>query len=407
MTVSLKTFVASFEKSAYAALTKDAQDEERKKIRPTDSCVKISTNKDSVLFESSSQKMSVFHSMDKDENMTVDEDGSFCVEASGYLSILNSIPKDYSLKISYEVDKNYGKDSFAGIVQPNGKIITIGSGNKTEKRKGKSDTYPIDDFPKIDYSGDKVLFSIKAKTLRECVDKVIFATDSTDLSGLLDRVAIYVFEKKLYFAGTDGKRCAIYSPDKDVEVNCDDQKILIDGELLKTSCKVFEGDDKILFYDCKKGEHVILSSGKTLVKVCIASEEVKQQFPNVMGILKLVCPTTIVANKSDLLSSIDFLSKFNAEKSIFHINEGKSQIKVEAARRGEDPENALVDCETVATALSKPVAMSNGFVIDGCKKIKGDMVKLGFSKDEKKIKMESTNDTNFVYLMQVMTANWL
>jgi DNA polymerase III sliding clamp (beta) subunit (PCNA family) len=409
MTVPLKTFATLVEKSASGALTKDSQDEERKKIRPTDSCVKISSNKDSIVFESSSPKISILCSIPKDENTITEQEGSFCVEASSYLKVLNTLSNKYSIQISYEENENYGKDSFAGVVQPNGKITTIAIDNKSEKRKGKNDTFPVSEFVQVDYNYNKVVLSLPAKTFKEAVDQVIFAIDPTDLSNILDKIAIVVSGKKVYLAGTDGKRCAIFfigENEKDVQINSDEQKFLIDGNLLKTSCKSFEDDEKIEIIDCENNEHIIIASERLKIKLCIASEEIKQQFPNFINILSLALPTNIVANKADLLEAVEFLSLYNAEKSIFHINAGKSEIKVDAARRGTDPETAIVGCEQIESSLINPVAMSNGFIKDGCKKISGNNIKISFSKDEKKIKMSSIDkDNNFIYLMQSMTPN--
>lgn len=409
ITVPLKTLVDIMEKSAVGALTKESQDEERKKIRPTDSCVRISTGKgNSIVFESSSPKVSVLCSIPKSDDVTVEKEGSCCVEASSYLKVLKSLSGKYSMQITYEENENYGKDSFAGVVQPNGKITSIAIENKNQKRKGKDDTFPVKEFSEVDYSHNKVLFSVNAKMLKDSIDKVIFAIDPTDLSDLLDRVAIVVSNKTVYFAGTDGKRCAIFSlqnNDKDIEVKCEEQKILIDGELLKTSCKSFEDGDKIDVIDCEDKEHIVLASEKIKIRLCIASEEIKQLFPNFLNILRIECPTTIMANKEDLEEAIGFLSLYNVDKSIFHVDDGKSEIKVDAARRGSDPETALVSCEKIGKSLNNPVAMSNKFIIDGCKKINADKIKISFSADEKKIKMQSPTDANFVYLMQSMTAN--
>ena len=88
MTIPWKKLLESVEKSSIGALTKESQDEDRKKIRPTDACLKISTNKNSVVFESSSQEASVFYSIPVGEDMVVELDGSFCVEASQYLKML-------------------------------------------------------------------------------------------------------------------------------------------------------------------------------------------------------------------------------------------------------------------------------------------------------------------------------
>lgn len=413
--VPLNKLIDAVEKSSLAALTKDAQDEERKKVKPTDSCIKISANKDNIIFESSSPKVAALHSMPKDESIVVEQEDTCCVEAKTYLKMLKTLPKDCSVQLSYEVNKDYDKDAFAGIIQSNGILTTVAMINNTEKARGKDDTYPVDGFTQVDYSHKKVLFSIQAKTLKEALDHVLFATDPKDLSDLLDKAAIVVSGNKIHFAGTDGKRCAIYSvvaDEKDAAIKSNDQKILIDGKLLKNSCKSFDDDEVIDVIDCEDGEYVVLSADNIKIRLRIASDEVKQQFPNFINILGIVFPKSIVLNESDLVKAIKFLSQYNPDKSIFHVKKGKSEIKVEAARRGTEPDSTIVECEPIATSLDNPVAMCNQFVLEGCKKMcgkkKGSKIKdckiqISFSKDEKKIRMQAVGDSTFVYLMQSMT----
>ena len=406
MTIPLKKLLESVEKSSIGALTKESQDEDRKKIRPTDACLKISTNKNSVVFESSSQEASVFYSIPVGEDMVVELDGSFCVEASQYLKMLKTIPKDYLIHVSYEEDKNYGKDMLSKMVQPNGKLITTAISDKSKKRKGSNDTYPVSEFTKVDYNHNNVLFSMNSKVLAQCIDKVLFARELNDLSGVFDKVSIFISNKKLFFACTDGKRCAIYSvAESEAKVMVDEQKILVNGELLKAVCESFEKDEEVKIINSEDKEHIILSSDKIKVRLSTASEEVKQSFPNFLNLMGLSLPIAIDVVKSDLLSAVDFLSVYNAEKSIFHVEKGKNEIKIDVARGGADPETVIVECNEIKDSLQNPIALSNSFTKDGCKKISGDKIKISFSKDEKKVKIESPNDAGFVYFMQCMTVN--
>lgn len=185
----LKQLKDAVEKSSLAALTKDAQDEERKKTKPTDSCIKISASKDLVVFESSSPKLSALYSIPTDESIIVDQEGVCCFEASVYLKLLNILSKNYIIEITQENNKDYGKDAFGGIIQSNGILTTRAIKSGKEKSRGHHDTFPIDGFTQVDYKHSKVLFSIRAKTLKEGINQVIFATDSKDLSDLYDHIS--------------------------------------------------------------------------------------------------------------------------------------------------------------------------------------------------------------------------
>jgi len=413
ITMPLKQLKDAVEKSSLGALTKDAQDEDRKKIKPTDSCVKISASKDAVTFESSSKEVSALHSIPVRDDVVVEKEGICCADAKSYLKMLKTLPTDCSVQISYEANKDCGKDPYENIViKPNGKLTTIAFKNKSEKTRGTNDTYPVGGFTQVDYSRNQVLFSINAKLLKQCVSQVIFAICPKNLSNIYDNVAIYALGNKIHFAGTDGKRCAIYSVDadeKDAAIILDGQKILIDGKLLKDFCKCFGKGEIIDVIGCEDNGHVVLATENTKIRLQTASKEAKRQFPNAINLLDLACPTTITVDKSDFLSAIEFLSLCNLslcnpDKSIFYVEQGKSEIKINATRRGTEPGTALVKCEPIKASLANPVAMSNRFIQDCCKRIVGSWVKISFSLDEKKTKMESTTDKRFVHFMQSMTV---
>lgn len=175
---------------------------------------------------------------------------------------------------------------------------------------------------------------------------------------------------------------------------------------MQKACKSFDDYEVIEIINCDDLVHVILSSGDTRIRLRIASDVVKDQFPKFLNILQIACPKSIVVNKSDLLNAIKFLSQYNPEKSIFHVEQGKSEIKIEAARRGTEPESTVVACEPITASLNNPVAMCNKFVIEGCKVMDGKnncKIQISFSEDEKKIKMQAIGDPSFVYLQQSMT----
>lgn len=403
ITMPLKKLSKAVEVASPAALTKKAQDNDRKQIKPTDSCIKISANKDNVMFESSSPTVSVRHTLPIEEGIVIEQEGSICSDAKGYLKLMDTLKSDYSIQITSEENKKDDKESSSWIVQPNGRITTLAIQDNIEKRKGFNNTYPVAEFTAVDYNHNKVLFSITTKALKASVGKVIFVTDPNDSSHIYDNIAIFVLDNKIYFAGTDGKRCAIYAADEmDAIIELDNQKILINAELLQKACKSF-GNAIIEVIDCEDQEHIMLSSGNTKVRLRMASEKIKQPFPNISGLLKLDFPTTIVANKAELLNGIEFLRQYNSAKSTYYFKNGKSEIKIEATNRENEAVIAIVECEKISTRIVHPVAMSNSFVMDYLKKIKGGKVKISITSDEKRIKMVSANDNSFIYLMQRMT----
>ena len=400
--IKAKLLVSCIEKSSVAALTKGAQSEERKKSSPIESCVKISATKDAISFESSSGNTSAIHvEKTNDEYCLVEEDGSICVDAKAYLGVLKTVDGDSQVDISFVPDKK--EEKYSEAKAPNGKIVTVVSGQKSDKRKGKNDTFSVEGFGVIDYSCDKVVFSATAIVLKNCLERVAFATDATDFSGVYDKVAIAIANNKLYFAGTDGKRCAIFVEDKDAKiVGTENKNFYVNCASIKDSFDSFNDDEIVSFVDCET--HVIISNadGSTKIKIGVASDEIKQKFPKFSAILGLAFPHEFTVGRKDLLTAIDFVGEYNEDKCVFNIDESGNNMRIDAARRGSDPENAVVTCENFSVKIANPISMSNYFVKDVLRKLKCEKVKMSFTSDEKKIKICCENDNNFIYFMQCM-----
>lgn len=403
LSIPLKTMISSIDKGGMASLTEEAMEEDRKKIRPADSCVKISSTqtKGSITFESSSPKVSILYVLPTNDEIKTDGDVAFCVNTETYLKMLETLPASSSLVISHTEDAEKVEN------KPSGKIATVAKSENVEKRKGKNETFSINDFSETNYDFNDILFTVKAEQLKKAVSSVAFAVDADAPSDLLDRIAIVIKDNKAYLAGTDGRRCAVWSIDsQDVEIKSDkakDAKILINADLLCRVVKVFENEDKVDFIDVGDDEHVILSTPNLKARVCITSSNVKDAYPNFIGISGIKTPFEAVIDKPDLTSAINFVGLYNQEKSLLYIKEGEKSIRVEAARRGEDPESAMVNCDPITKSLEHPVAISNEFLKDVFKKIEGDKIKLSFTNEAKKIKVESLISDRFIYLMQSMT----
>jgi len=400
ITMPAKQLRDAVEKSSLGALTKKAQDRDRKIIMPTDACIKISASNDAVTFESSSQDASVLLELKDYSAVAVKENGAFCVDAKDYLKLLKTIPEDCTVNISYETNYTYGKDPLEhALPRPNGMITTVAIDSNSQKRIGRNDAYPVDDFKEVDYCTHNLkLFTIKAESLRKCISRVLFASAKPD--ELWDGIAIYISDGKIVFACTDGKRCAMITADEDVKATVN-QTILVNGKLMKDACRAFDDDAIINIYKCEDPKHIFLCAYNTKIILATASANEAQGFPKCLSLHKHDYPISVVIDKADLLDAVNFVSQYNSEKSVFYIIKGMSEIKIEAAYSGDDPDKAIVRCAPITASLKKPVAMSNQFLIDACKKISGD-VRFSFTKDEKKIRMDSSDDPRFVHFMQAM-----
>lgn len=400
ITMPLKQIRDAVEKSSLGALTKKTQDWDRKTIMPIEACIKISASNDAVTFESSSQEASVLLELKDYSAVAVKQNGAFCVDAKDYLKMLKTIPDDCLVNISYEENYTYGNAPLEyALPRPNGMITTVAIDSNSQKRIGRNDTYSAYDFKQADYDHTVECFSVSVGSLNKCISRVLFASYKADV--LYDNIAIYISDGKIVFACTDGKRCAMITADEDVKATVN-QTILVNGKLLKDACRAFDGDAMINIYKCEDGKHIMLSSNNTKIILATASADELKGFPKCLNLHKHDYPISVAIDKADLLDAVNFVSQYNSEKSVFYIIQDKSEIEIEAFCSGDDPDKAIVQCKPITASLKKPVAMSNKFLVDACKRISGSDVRFSFTKDEKKIRMDSADDTRFVHFMQAM-----
>jgi len=101
------------------------------------------------------------------------------------------------------------------------------------------------------------------------------------------------------------------------------------------------------------------------------------------------------------------LSHYTTERLTIYANKGESDIKIEAVNSGKEPDdlaNALVQCKERIMDLHNPIILTLQHLQAGAKKITGKGIKISFSTDEQKIRMESTKDSRFIYMFQAIKS---
>jgi DNA polymerase III sliding clamp (beta) subunit (PCNA family) len=412
MSIPTKTMNDAMKKSSIAALVPEAQDEEKKKINPTNACVRVrySQGKGVVVFESSSPPVSIIHAVTIDENIKGEDGLSFCVDAAEYSELLSRLPVKSALEIQHSKIKTE-QDDGSEVINPDGKLITIINSEDEKIGNAKNNTFPVEHFTNVNYNFNDVLMSTKASTLKKAIKSVVFATDSQyETAHAMAYVAFLIKDNKVHCAGTNGRRCAIFSIDgENIKLSSDrlpadgqDIKLLFNPDIITKVIEAFDDEDEIRFVLTDVEEQIILASPKTMARICMPPSGTANKYPNFLVALDMQTPTNVVVNRKDLITALNVAELYNKEKSLIIIKESQKRIRIEAARRGDEAEGMSASCDLTTFTAEKPIGISNRYLQDGLKKTDDEEVKMSFDDAFSKIKIEPKTKVGYTYIMQSM-----
>lgn len=404
----------AIKRGGIAAFMPDVQDEERKKIRPTDACVRIRYSKEKgiVVFESSSPQISAIHAVAADENISGDDGYDICVDGMSYATVVSRLPSGSHLSLKYKSIPAQD-DANTGIIHPDGKITTIIESNGEKIGNANNDAFPVKHFSGANYNFTDILFTIKAAALKKAIKSVSFATDSQYSSGhAMAYIIIAIKDNKAHCAGTDGRRCAVFSIDEQNITLVSDEmkgvdkinKMLFNPDVMTKTVGVFDDADEISFVRADDSEHIMLTSPKTKIKLCIPPQSTVDAYPDFLTILNLQTQENVVVNRKEMLTALNLVELYNKEKALITFHEDNQKIKVEAARRGVEPENMMVTCDPTTLKMEKPLPVSNPYLQEGLKKTESDKIRISFTSDFLKMKIEPANTQDYIYIMQSMSS---
>lgn len=165
--------------------------------------------------------------------------------------------------------------------------------------------------------GDAI--NVSKSVIQNIKNKLTGLVASDNNRPVLNGICLDIFEGKLYFAASDGKKLAVYETQIDVEQR-DCNKIVIPTESIAGFCSVCENDEVKIY---KNDKYVKFESGDTKYYSTLVNGE----YPDYRRILNSTNNNNVVVNvnKSELCDALSFVNvNFEVNKKCdLTIKEGK------------------------------------------------------------------------------------
>jgi DNA polymerase III sliding clamp (beta) subunit (PCNA family) len=394
-------------KGSLAAMTPEANNKDQLVSQPTLNHVRISVDDKVMVIESTVQQVSSRAKVAVDSSIKVDETGSCCVKAEWLLkTCCESVGEDISITLE-DVPMEKVEKPKEGEIYATSRLQIRGTDKEKGKVRVKWSTPAIagNAFVDTNYDGGSVIISCKAGVLKDIVNDVIFAANTSDHLELLDNVAILREGGKVIFATCDGKRSALRAADKDrVSPGKGNGTTLVKALLLNKAAAEFGVDEDVVLMDAGDGHNVILKSENLEFKIAMAPVNLRKKFPSVQNMMAMQTTFGIDIPKNALSEALVAVAATNSESGKYSISLDNKQMVISSSNEEGDTCESIVDLENVPEKnLSKGyICISTTFFQDMVKKTSGNTIRMSFTEDEKKTRIEDPSDPSYTYIMMRM-----
>lgn len=396
---------SAIRKGGVSAMTSGAKNKDQLMTQPTLNCVKIHADDKSLVFESSVPSISSRFTVPLTDEIKVDAVGGVCVLAEWLLKSCESTSNEYLISFDSAVMEKTSDDD-QGEIKHTSKILMQALAEKGKcKVKWTAPAYSADVFPESSYDKSKEpIISCNAQVFKGIIDDVIFSANTSDSLELLDNVAIVRDAGKIVMATCDGKRSVLKVVDsKTIKIGKGSGVTLVKVGLLLKAISAFNADEEITLQDAGDGQNVILTSTNLEFKIAMAPTNLRKKFPSVPNMLAMETDFGFVVSKEELFRDLAPAMTENSETAKYTIDAAKG-IAILATNDGHGTTSeAFMDISDLPKSLKNGhIFMSTIFLLDMIKRLPGKNVKISFTEDERKIKVEDPDDPAYVYIMMRM-----
>jgi DNA polymerase III sliding clamp (beta) subunit (PCNA family) len=390
-----------------------------------ENCIRISAKNGAITVESSQSQsqFSARHVIAADgEDALIIADGEACVSVKALqvylkkigdaqaisLTLLPAIQKEsVAVEVAVPVKKSRKEKKVqvppfgrleVGFISIRGSLITS---MDTISPVGFGDL----GFP--DIADLDVIFTGKASCLRKPYADISFSANPDDPNEFFNKLAIFMSSEGVYFLAADGRRCAIVksTAEKFDSYACVDATlpILIELKYLTETLASLSYNDPITLAVSRDRSHAYILSGATSYRIALKGEQTRTNFPTIYKIIGMEFGASVLVDRKELLTACNMLYNVSNDRCTLSYQEKEILISAHSLMALKKAAGS-VDFEWNSEARLKGTdfCFNTGNLIDGLNKMSEEKVKLTFTPDERKVKMENESDTNLSYYLQVI-----
>jgi DNA polymerase III sliding clamp (beta) subunit (PCNA family) len=406
----------AIKRASLAALTEEGQSEMRRASNETRGCVRITASSGKIAFESGVSTFSVRHIVPAGVGAAIVAEGETCVPAKDLKRIIKECKGASTLSLAFvPAPPDPAMSPEARAIMPDGAVeIGLVTGGRTIA-KSKVESYRTAGFVAPEYADEAsltLLLAGRVASVRAPYNAVSFCINRKDQNGIYDKLAIFTNPNSVFFLGADGRRCAV------VQANADSfdrfvgkelkAPVLVDDVFAAPILRSLSDKDPIMLGIEQGTQNLHVVSGRTTYRVCMVPEAERMKYPNYRRLVGMETGAVVVVNRQELVGAMRLLNMANFERSRHTFCRDPEVLKV-AGRGVSSIKEATgqIPYRPVGEPRLKDdtITFRTDFLVEGLKGMSAENVRMTFTPDEMRVKIEDEIDPKFAYYVQVRNAN--
>lgn len=338
---------------------------------PAFSGIKIDANENSLVLTGSDSDVSIQTTLKKSDDCVLEirDMGSIVIEAKYILEIVRKTDAD---EIEFEM--------------MDGSLSKI-SGNTAEFRINGMKS---NEYPSIDFSKPKEIFTISEENLKKVITQTSFATSDKETRPVLTGVNFHCEGNELHCVATDSYRLAKKSIMINESLNFN---ITIPSKSLQEVVKTLEGEGNVeIAVNDKKAQFIIHDT-------IIQTRLIDGAYPETNRLIPLQFDYELTIDSRDLLSAIDrasFIKNDGVSVIKFTLSENECVLSSKSVEVGSSTE-VLNSAEFKGNSLE--ISCNGRYVFEAIKAINGNLVKFSLCGEMKPFIITSLDDDKILQLV--------
>lgn len=417
--VSKKDLDLVIGRASLAAMTEEGQNEFSRTNNETLGCIRISAENGKIVFESSVTRFSSRYVLSAEGgDASIVSDGETCIPAKELKAVASKIKSNRKISIVFiptNNDTSLNMEMAEKSLLPDG-VVEIGSisGSKVVS-KTKIEAYPAFQFAAPKYpeiSSMKVIAECKVGLIKKACAAIGFSVNTSSLNETYDKIAIFTDEDGIYFVGSDGVRCAIVHAmgdtfDKYLNVETP-VPLLADALFMVPALASLPDDAPVFMGTDETEERLYICSEDTSYCINMVNEVIRAKYPKHKRISEMKTSVSILINRDEISETMDLLGVVNNDRGVYTFDADNEVIKLVGMGIGTVKETTgSIGYKMVSEARmqSPSISLNTKYLSEGIKRMSCENIKMSFSDDEKKVRIEDETEPKFLYFMQVMSTS--
>jgi DNA polymerase III sliding clamp (beta) subunit (PCNA family) len=406
-------------RASLAAMSEEGQNEFSRASNETIGCVKISAENGQIVFESSVTRFSSRYVLTVGNgDAAIISEGETCIPAKELKAVASKIRSDRKISIVFvatDKDTTLNMSMAEKAVLPDG-VVEIGSisGSKVVS-KTKIEAYPAFQFASPQYPDTsllKVVAEGKIGLFKKACSTVGFSVNTSSLNEAYDKFALFTDEDGIYFVGSDGIRCAIVKAlgdtfDKYLNVPTT-TPILADAVFMSPALASMPDDSSVIIGMDQEEQRLYICSGDTFYCINMVSEVIRAKYPKHKMITEMKTNVVVLINRDEISETMDLLGVVNNDRGKYTFDADKEEITLVGMGIGtvkETTGSIRYKLISEARMQSPSISLNTKYLSEGIKRMACENIRMSFSDNEKKVRIEDETDPSFLYFMQVMSTS--